>query len=171
MTQWGTVRARRKRHRRDAPTSAKASARQVAGAVQDDWRGARTPGLRASVWSAVALVLHPIKIKLEMCASEAHIRPVPVETKELREERLVARVSGADKQLFQRAASLEGRSVATFVIAHAREVARRIVADYETIELDAVQSRRFVKALLNPDPAAPTRLKKAAAAYRQRVTD
>ena len=94
---------------------------------------------------------------------------MPVETKELREERLVARVSGADKQLFQRAASLEGRSVAAFVIAHAREVARRIVADYEAIELDAVQSRRFVKALLNPTASAPTRLKKAAAACRQRV--
>lgn len=109
------------------------------------------------------------EIKLEMCASQAHITPVPVETKERPEERLVARVSGADKQLFQRAASLEGRSVATVVIAHAREVARRIVADYETIELDAVQSRRFVKALLNPTPAVPARLKRAGAACRQRV--
>lgn len=109
------------------------------------------------------------KINLELCASQAHITPVPVETKERREERLVARVSGADKKLFQRAASLEGRSVATFVIAHAREVARRIVADYETIELDAIQSRRFVKALLNPTSTAPSRLKKAAAAYRRRV--
>ena len=45
-------------------------------------------------------------------------------TKERRGERLVARVSGTDKQLFQRAASLEGRSVATFVIVHAREMAR-----------------------------------------------
>lgn len=109
------------------------------------------------------------EIGLEMCASQAHITPVPVEAKERREERLVARVSGADKQLFQRAASLEGRSVATFVIAHAREVARRIIADYETIELDAVQSRRFVKALLNPASSAPARLKKAAADYRRRV--
>src|SRR6266498_1806256 len=104
-----------------------------------------------------------------MCAYQAHITPVPIETKERREERLVARVSGADKQLFQRAASLEGRSVATFVITHAREVARRIVADYETVELDAVQSRRFVKALLNPASSAPARLKKAAVAYRLRV--
>ena len=89
--------------------------------------------------------------------------------KERRGERLVARVSGTDKLLFQRAAELEGRSVATFVITHAREMARRIVADQETIELDAVQSRRFVKALLNPAPATPSRLKKAAAAYRRRV--
>ena len=111
-----------------------------------------------------------MKIKLEMCAAAAHISPMPVLTKERRGERLVARVSGTDKLLFQRAASLEGRSVATFVITHAREMARRIVAEQENIELDAVQSRRFVKALLNPAPAAPNRLKKAAAAYRQRVT-
>lgn len=104
-----------------------------------------------------------------MCASAAHISPMPVATKERRGERLVARVSGTDKLLFQRAAELEGRSVATFVITHAREMARRIVADQETIELDAIQSRRFVKALLNPAPATPSRLKKAVADYRRRV--
>ncbi len=104
-----------------------------------------------------------------MCVSSAHIVAMPVLTKERREERLVARVSKSDKVLFQRAASLEGRSVATFVITHAREMARRIVGDQETIELDAVQSRRFVKALLNPTSSAPKRLKKGVAAYRQRV--
>ena len=104
-----------------------------------------------------------------MCAAQAHIVAVPVATKENREERLVARVSGSDKELFRRAAALEGRSVATFVIAHAREVAQRLVADHDTIELDAQQSRRFVEMLLKPVPVVPTRLKKAAAAYRQRV--
>lgn len=94
---------------------------------------------------------------------------MPVLMNERREERLVARVSGTDKLLFQRAAELEGRSVATFVITHAREMARRIVADQETIELDAIQTRRFVSALLNPTPSVPNRLKKAAADYRRRV--
>ena len=94
---------------------------------------------------------------------------MPVLAKERRGERLVARVSGSDKLLFQRAASLEGRSVATFVITHAREVARRIVADQETIELDAVQSRRFVRALLGSAPAPTARLKRAVAAYRRRI--
>ena len=104
-----------------------------------------------------------------MCASAAHINPMPVLTKERRGERLVARVSGTDKYLFQRAAALEGRSVATFVIVHAREMARRIVADQEIIKLDAAQSRRFVTALLNPTTSAPSRLKKAVATYKQRV--
>ena len=104
-----------------------------------------------------------------MCAYQAHISRVPILTKERRGKRLVARVSESDKLLLQRAASHEGRSVATFVITHAREVARRIVADMENIELDAIQSRRFVKALLNSAPPTPTRLRKAVAAHRKRV--
>ena len=89
--------------------------------------------------------------------------------KERRGERLVARVSGADKRLFKQAASLEGRSVAAFVITHARETAQRIVAAQENIGLDAVQSQRFVKALLKPALPAPRRVKQAGVAYRQRV--
>src|SRR5690348_16512450 len=96
---------------------------------------------------------------------------VAVETKELRAERLVARVSGADKRLLRRAASLEGRSVAKFVIIHAREVAMRIVSKSDVVKLDARQSRRFVDALLHPTPAAPARLKRAVAAYRRRVAN
>ena len=94
---------------------------------------------------------------------------MPVAVKERREERLVARVSGTDKQLFARAAALEGMSMATFVVTYARNVARRIVADSDEIKLDAAQSRRFVEALLKPAAAAPARLRKAVKDYRQRV--
>jgi uncharacterized protein (DUF1778 family) len=104
-----------------------------------------------------------------MCAVCDHITPVPTVTKELREERLVARVSGRDKELLARAAALEGLSVATFVIIHARDVARRIVADSDEIKLDAAQSRRFVEALLKPTPPAPVRLRKAAKEHRRRI--
>lgn len=104
-----------------------------------------------------------------MCASVAHIISMSVLVKEPRAERLVARVSESDKLLFQRAASLEGRSVATFVITHAREVARKIVADREIIDLDSAQSRRFVRALMEPESPAPKRFKKAVAAYRRDV--
>ncbi len=106
---------------------------------------------------------------VEMCAGCGHIAPVPTATRELREERLVARVSGSDKLLLARAAALEGVSVATFVVTHARNVARRIVADSDEITLDATQSRRFVEALLKPTPAVPARLRKAAKEHRQRV--
>jgi uncharacterized protein (DUF1778 family) len=94
---------------------------------------------------------------------------MPVVTKERREERLVARVSGSDKLLLARAAALEGVSVATFVVTHARYVARRIVADSDEIKLDAAQSRRLIEALLKPSPRVPTRLRKAAKEHRQRV--
>jgi uncharacterized protein (DUF1778 family) len=94
---------------------------------------------------------------------------MPVATIGRREERLVARVSGNDKLLLARAAALEGVSVAAFVVTHARNVARRIVADSDEIRLDAAQSRRFVEALLKPTPAVPSRLRKAAREHRQRV--
>ncbi len=100
----------------------------------------------------------------------AHISSVAVEIKEQRKERLVARVSGADKALIKRAASLEGRSVAMFVIVHAREVAKQIVADNDNIRLNASQSQRFVEELLRPTPPVPPRLRKAVAAYRRRVS-
>jgi uncharacterized protein (DUF1778 family) len=52
---------------------------------------------------------------------------------------------------------------------HARDVARRIIADKNDIKLDAAQSRRFVEALLTPSPALSPRLRKAAREHRQRV--
>jgi len=96
---------------------------------------------------------------------------MPVLDKERRSDQLVARVRGTDKLLFQRAAALEGRSVATFVITHAREVARRVVGEQETIKLNAAQSRRLVKALLAPAPAPTARLKRAVASYHRRVAN
>ena len=104
-----------------------------------------------------------------MCAAWAHIAAVTLAIKERREERLVARVNGSDKQLLVRAAALEGMSVATFVVTHARDVARRIVADADEIKLDAAQSRRFVEALLKPASGAPSRLRTAVKEHRQRV--
>lgn len=94
---------------------------------------------------------------------------MPLAPKERREERLVARVSESDKQLLVRAAALESMSVATFVITHARNVARRIVADSDEIKLDADQSRRLVDALLKPVATVPKRLQKAANEHRKRV--
>jgi uncharacterized protein (DUF1778 family) len=76
-------------------------------------------------------------------------------TKEQKAQRFVARVTAADKQLFQRAATIEGRSMATFVIAHAREAARLIIHRSNSIQLSADESVRFVEALLAP-PRQPT---------------
>ena len=86
-------------------------------------------------------------------------------------ERLVARVSGVDKELLQRAAMLEGRSMATFVVAHAREAAQRIVDENETIRLNAEQSRRFVEVLLALPRPVPKALRQASEDYKERVTN
>jgi len=104
-----------------------------------------------------------------MCASEAYIGRVNAVLKEQKKLRFVARVSAADKQLFQRAAALEGRSMATFVIAHAREGARQTITQSNLIQLNADDSVRFVEALLAP-PRHPTSAMKASIrAYRKAV--
>jgi len=77
---------------------------------------------------------------------------------------------GGGQQLFQKAATIEGRSMATFVITHSREVARQVINQSNLIQLDAAQSRRFVEALLAPPRPPTAALKRAMARYRRDVT-
>ena len=91
--------------------------------------------------------------------------------KERKSQRFVARVTAADKQLFQQAAAIEGRSVAKFIIAHVRERAREVIKQSNRIQLDADQSRRFVEALLTRPGQAPASLKKAMVRYRRHVKE
>ncbi|MGD0539095.1 MAG: DUF1778 domain-containing protein [Verrucomicrobiota bacterium] len=95
---------------------------------------------------------------------------MPATRKEPKSQRFVARVTVADKQLFQKAAAIESRSLAKFITVHAREVARQIVAQSHQIQLDAAQSRRFVEALLAPPRPPTAALKRAMARYRRDVT-
>ena len=89
--------------------------------------------------------------------------------KEQKSQRFVARVTREDKRIFQEAASLEGRSMATFVIVHAREAAEEIIAHRRVIRLNTKDSRRFVEALLAP-PRPPTKhMKEAMKLYRETV--
>jgi uncharacterized protein (DUF1778 family) len=91
--------------------------------------------------------------------------------KEQKSRRFAARVTKADKELLQKAAAIEGRSMAQFVITHVREVARQVVHRSNPIQLDAGQSRRLVEALL-ASPREPTAaLKKAMVRYRRQVTE
>jgi uncharacterized protein (DUF1778 family) len=94
---------------------------------------------------------------------------VPVDAREQKSERFAARVTRGDKRLFQQAASLEGRSMATFVIAHARRAAEKIIARRNVIPLNADESRRLVEALLAP-PRPPTpRMLESIRLYRKSV--
>src|SRR5437667_12591936 len=98
-----------------------------------------------------------------MCASEAHIARMGTMMIERKAQRLVARVSKTHKKLFEQAAAIEGRSVATFVVAHALKAAEELLRERKIIQLNAEQSRLFVRALLAP-PRPPTRRLKEALA-------
>ncbi len=85
-----------------------------------------------------------------------------------RNARLEARVSSEQKNLFQRAASLSGRTLSEFVIDSTQEAAARIVQEHEVIHLSREEQIAFVSALLAPsEPGA--RLKKAIQSYRRKA--
>lgn len=85
-----------------------------------------------------------------------------------RNARLDARVSSDQKDLFQRAATLSGRSLSEFVIDSAQEAATRIVQEHELIRLSKEEQMAFVSALLNP-PEPGARLRSAVETYRQKA--
>jgi uncharacterized protein (DUF1778 family) len=72
----------------------------------------------------------------------------------------------AQKELLQRAAELEGRSLTDFVVSSAQEAARRIIQEHEVMLLNARDREVFVKALLAP-PAPNAKLRRAARRYKQ----
>ncbi len=83
-------------------------------------------------------------------------------------ERLEARISREQKELFQRAATLQGRSLTDFVVDSAQTAAMRAVREHEILRLNAKDSEAFVAALLEaPEPGE--RLKKAYGKYKQRM--
>jgi uncharacterized protein (DUF1778 family) len=85
-------------------------------------------------------------------------RPAP------RSERLEARISADQKNLFLRAAELQGRSLTDFVIASVHEAAMRTIEDMQSLHLTAREGRAFAEALLNPRQPGP-RLREAAQRY------
>lgn len=91
---------------------------------------------------------------------EAHDRP--------RNARLEARVSSDQKDLFQRAATLTGRTLSELVIDSTQEAAAKILREHEVIRLSREEQIAFVNALLSTvEPGE--RLKRAAQSYRQKA--
>lgn len=78
-----------------------------------------------------------------------------------RAERLEARISRDQKNLFQRAAELQGRTLTDFVVTNLHEAAVRTIEETQIIRLSADDSRVFAEALLNP--RSPNRKLRAAA--------
>jgi len=80
--------------------------------------------------------------------------------------RLEARISAEEKELFKRAADLQGCSLTEFVLRSAQEAARKAVREHQMMSLTARDTEVFVKALLKP-PAPGEKLKRAAERYKK----
>lgn len=90
------------------------------------------------------------------------------EEKAPRVERLEARVSKAQKNLFLRAATVQGRSLTDFLIASVQEAAERALRAHDVLTLSERDRRIFVGALVKP--AAPGKtLRQAARRYKDRT--
>ena len=85
-----------------------------------------------------------------------------------RSERLEARVSRAQKELFLRAATLQGRSLTDFLVAGVQDAAIETVRTHDALRLSERDRRAFVSALLAP-PAPAKTLEGAARRYRKRT--
>lgn len=87
-----------------------------------------------------------------------------------KDERIQARVSSTQRELLQRAADLEGRSLSDFVIESAQRHAEEVIREHEVIRLSPRDSRVFIEALLNP-PAPNARMRALAARYQREVVE
>jgi uncharacterized protein (DUF1778 family) len=83
-----------------------------------------------------------------------------------RSERLEARITQAQKNLFKKAAELQGRSLSDFIVQAASDAAMRVVQEHQVITLTAREQAVLIEALLNP-PAPGPRLRSAAHRYRK----
>ena len=84
----------------------------------------------------------------------------------VRGERLEARVTADQKNLIERAAALEGRTVTDFVLTSVQEAARRAIEQHHRLDLSVRDSEAFVDALLSPQPVNE-RLRDTVRRYRQ----
>lgn len=94
-----------------------------------------------------------------------------IREKSKRTNRLVARIAPEDKALLERAAALEGASLATFVVSHVRTAAQEVIRQHDLIRLNEAESQRFITALLSPPGQPSQRFAQALELYRQTVTE
>ena len=79
-------------------------------------------------------------------------------------ERLETRLTSEQKELFEDAAHVTGRTVTDFVLSSAAKEARRVLIEDRLLTLTASDSAAFAEAILAP-PDPSERLRKAAANY------
>jgi len=79
---------------------------------------------------------------------------------ETKTERIEARTSPDVRQLIEKAAQLEGRSISDFVISMAAAGARKTIQEFSVITLSAKDQQAFAASLVDPK-AVPDALKRA----------
>lgn len=84
----------------------------------------------------------------------------------LKQQRLEARITPAQKRLIQRAAELRGTSVTAFVVLSAQEAATKTIRDYSLLQLPPEAGDVFVRAILNP-PEPNEAARAAARRYKE----
>jgi uncharacterized protein (DUF1778 family) len=109
-------------------------------------------------------------LQLNVAQFGTHL-PMHTTASHRRSNRLVARVTQDDKTLLERAAELEGCSVAMFVVSRIRAAAEDVVRRHDTVKLNQAESLRFVQALLGKPKAPTKRLKAALGLHRDTVTE
>lgn len=67
-----------------------------------------------------------------------------------KQERINLRLKPAAKQVLERAASFEGRTVSNFILTSAMAQAERTIQEHEVMRLNARDSEAFFKALSRP---------------------
>ena len=83
-------------------------------------------------------------------------------------ERLEARISQENKELFQRAADIQGRTLTDFVVSSLVGAANQIIQENEIMVLSRKDQEVFVEALLNP-PKPSGKLQLAAQRYKKNM--
>lgn len=78
-----------------------------------------------------------------------------IAAKPIKDERLEARVTAAQKQMIQHAAYLRGQSLTDFVVNSVQEAAMQTIRENEILELTKQDREVFINALTNPP--APTK--------------
>lgn len=86
-----------------------------------------------------------------------------------KEQRLEARITEKQKELFQYAAAIQGVSLTDFVVHNLQEKAMQLVKDHEVMILSEEDRTVFINALLNPTKPNKELLK--AAQEHQKLID
>jgi len=83
-----------------------------------------------------------------------------------RDQRLEARVRPDQKELIERAACVQGRTLTDFVVSALQEAARQAIAEHTVWKLTQEQQKVFIDALMDP-PAPNQKLREAYKRFRK----